>query len=285
LGEVLGCLEEGHNLTVQTREDEPYFVQFSSSSAAGMTVEAASNRFLHGWRRLDRIAEERLRRLGWRPPTDIGDGPAGWWRSFPAPVSTEQVASLAVATMTKAFDVPRASALIYRASSRTGAEILLPTLQLERAPGAVDGQSLSERVEQALELFLGVDELIRDPDGDTPIRSGEAMVYVRVRAERNFVGVFSPVLLDINRTAGLIDAVNEINTNIRVARAAVTNHEVIFAAEVDDGPGAEASVINAIEAVSRLANSYGTDLQSRFGGRTFFQEPPIQPDQHTGLYL
>jgi hypothetical protein len=83
----------------------------------------------------------------------------------------------------------------------------------------------------------------------------------------------------------LIDAVNDINNGIRMARASVTDHEVILAAEVEDGPGAEASVINAFKAVSSLANSCGGDLQSRFGGRTFFQEPAEEPDEHIGLYL
>jgi hypothetical protein len=176
--------------------------------------------------------------------------------------------------------VPYLAARIRRART-----FLLPTLGLERAPDAPDGQPLSERVEQALQDFLGLDELIRDPDGDIPIRSGDAMVFVRLLAGRDFVGVFSPVLLDIDRTAGLIEALNEVNRNIRVARAAVTDHEVIFAAEVEDGPGAEGSVVNAMEAVSSLANSYGDELQSRFGGRTFFQQPATQPDEHTGLYL
>ncbi len=285
LAETLGCLEEDHCLTIHTRDEEPYFVHFCAGGADGMLVEAASNRCLHGWRRLDRTGEGRLRRLGWRPPTDIGDGPKGWWKSFAAPVSTPPVATLAVATLTKAFDVARVSALTYRAGSQAGAEILLPTLGLERTPDGPGDQSLSQRAEQALKRFLEVDELIRDADGETPIRSDDAMVYVRVMAERNFVAVYSRALLDVTRTAGLVDAVNEINNRIRVARASVTDHGVMFAAEVDDVPGAEASVINAVQAVSSLANEFGADLQSRFGGRTFFQEPAVEPDQHIGLYL
>ncbi len=68
LAEALGCLEEGHFLILQTREEAPYYVQFGGGGAQGMRVEAVSNRFLEGWRRLDATALARLRRLGWRPP-------------------------------------------------------------------------------------------------------------------------------------------------------------------------------------------------------------------------
>jgi hypothetical protein len=285
VGEALGCLEDGHFLILQTRDEEPYYVQFAEDGDGGMRVEAVSNGFLHGWRRLDSTAKGRLRRLGWRPPTDIGDGPANWWQPFSSPVPTERVAALAVATLTKAFDVARVSALTYRAFSRSGEEILLPTLGLDRLTGASEDRSLADRVDGALKEYLGLDEITRDRDGDAPIRTGEAMVFVRVLPERNYVAVFSPILRDLTRTAGLLAAVNEVNNKIRVARAYASERGVILAAEVDDVPGAEASVIKAFRAVSGLANSCAADLQSRFGGRTFFQESETDAGEHFGLYL
>lgn len=289
LAAALGCLEEGHYLILETRgEEEPYYVQFACDGEEGFRAEAVSNRFLSGWRRLDSIAEGRLRRLGWRPPIDIGEGPVNWWRSFESPVAVDEAAALAVATLNKAFDVPRASALRYRAFSKSGETILLPTLGVDRNHDS--SGSLTDRVEAVLKSYLELDELIRDSDGDYPVRSNDAMVYVRTWPDRTYVGVFSPVVLDVARTPALVEKVNDINSDIRVARAFVTNHEVIMAAEVDDQDGLEGALISAFQAVAALSNGYGEGLQAQFGGRTFFQAPAeaptgTEPEQHLGLYL
>jgi hypothetical protein len=289
LAEALGCLEEGHYLCLEARADSPYhpyYVQFAADGDEGFLVEAVSNRFLTGWERLDATAEGRLRRLGWRPPTDIGDGPPNWWRWYPAGVPTTKMAELAVATLRKVFEVPRPVALVYRAFSRDGLEILLPTLGIEhyqRRP------LLDDRVDAALREYLEIDEILRDEDGDRPVRSGDTMVFVRVVKDPGFVAVFSPVLLGITRSTALVKAVNDMNNWIRGARASVADDAVLIAAEVYDQPALESAVINAFKAVSSLANSCGAELKSRFGGNTFFDEPAPPPDDdpepRIGLYL
>lgn len=271
---------------MQTRDDEPYYVQVADAGPEGLRVEAVSNRFLTGWRRLDATAHARLRRLGWRPPTDIGDGPVNWWRCFPQDAPAAEIAELAMGTLRKAFDIPRPTDLVYRAFSRGEGDMLLPTLGLarDRGPGPLD-----DRVDAALRGLLEVDDIVRDDDGDRPVRSGDVMVYVRVVADRGYVAVFSPALLHVSRTPALVEAINDVNHSIRVARAFVTDTAVMFAAEVDDQPDIEAGVINAFNAVSSLANSYGAELQTRFGGHTFFAEPTQAaeptPEAGCGLYL
>lgn len=197
-----------------------------------------------------------------------------------------ELAELAVATLRKVFEVARPVGLMYRAFSRGGEEILLPTLGLEREHGP---DPLEERVDQALRDHLEIDTVIRDDDGDRPLRSGDAVVYVRVVADEGYVSVFSPALLGVTRTAALVDAVNDLNNSIRGARASVTDNAVVVAAEVYDQPALESGVINAVKAVSCLANSCGAELQTRFGGNTFFGAPvqPAEPasPQGCGFYL
>jgi hypothetical protein len=282
LADALGCLEDGHSLSLEARRGSPahpYYVQFAAGDDDGFLVEAVSNRFLSGWERLDATAEGRLRRLGWRPPTDIGDGPPNWWRRYPAGAPTMEIAELAVATLRKAFDVARPAVLVYRAFSRDGAAILLPTLGIEyhkrRAP-------LDERVDTALREYLETDEVIRDEDGDRAVRSGDAMVFVRVVADPGFVAVFSPALLGVTRSAALVEAVNDLNNSIRGARASVADDAVLMTAEVYDQPALESGVINAFKAVSALANSCGADLQNRFGGHTFFEQSAPSADDGAG---
>jgi hypothetical protein len=282
LAVVLGCLEGGHFLILSTRDDEPYYVQFACGGREGMRVEAVSNRFLGGWRRLDRTAEGRLRRLGWRPPTDIGEGAVNWWRVFPEGGDLTEAADLVVATMRKAYDTARPAELVYRAFSRSGEEILLPTLGLDRQ---ADRTPLDERVGRALSELLETEELQRDDDGDWPIRSGDAMVYVRVMAEPAYVAVFSPAVLDVTPSPELVDAVNQFNSNIRVARAFLTGRTVTVAAETDDQAEVGETVVNAFKAVSSLTQCCADELQARFGGRRYFGEPvhdPL-PDQGYGF--
>lgn len=286
LAKALACLEDGHFLTVTTRDEDSYYVQFAAEGAEGMRAEAVSNRFLDGWRRLDRIAEDRLRRLGWRPATEVGDGPVNWWRSFGAPVPTAEVASLAVATLTKAFDVPRTAWLTYRAFTRDGAEIFFPDLGIGHRHEPAALPELAERVDAAMRSYLGADELVYDDDGDIPFRSDDAMIYVRSVPDAGFFTVFSPFLRGVPKSYGLLDAVNTINLEVRTARAVLSDSGVSIAADIDDGPDLEAAVVRACNGISALANQFGERLQAQFGGATFFQEPAAHPPTTgTGLYL
>ena len=97
-------------------------------------------------------------------------------------------------------------------------------------------------------------------------------------------------MLDVTRTPAVIEKVNSIKSDIRVARAFVTDHEVMMAAEVDDQEGLEDTLISAFKAVASLSNCYGDELQAQFGGRTFFQAPAeaptgTDPEPHLGFYL
>jgi hypothetical protein len=115
------------------------------------------------------------------------------------------------------------------------------------------------------------------------------MVFVRTVRDPGFVAVFSLALTGITRSTALVKAVNDMNISIRGARAAVTDDAVMIAAEVYDQPALENAVINAVKAVSYLANSCAAQLQPRFGGNTFFgertQSADNDPEPGTGLYL
>jgi hypothetical protein len=282
---ALGCLEDGHYLILQSRDEIGYYVQFAAG-VDGPRAEAVSNKFLEGWKRLDAIAEARLRRIGWRPPTDIGDGPVNWWRQFDDPVPVGDVADLAVATLVKAYDVPRPSRLVYRAFSRQGEEILLPGLGVDRIPRPGLQRGLAPRVDAALRVALGVETVIYDRDGHVPIRHGDAMVFVRTLVERGLVVVFSHTLAGVEKTSGLLDAVNDMNTDIHFARAAIIGHSVVVTAEVDAGEDLDTSLTHACDAVGWISDHWGAKLQARFGGATWFGEPAQpSPATGTGLYL
>ncbi len=285
LADTIQVLEDGHFLGLQFRAGLPYYVQVAVT-VAGLRAEAASNRFLEGWQRLDATAIGRLRRLGWRPPTDIGDGPVNWWRHFDHPVRAQEVADLLTSTLNRAFDVARVDQLEYRAFSRSGDTILLPGLGMARETPEPKPASLEQRVDAYFKNLLEVDELTRDSDGDIPIRWDDHMVFVRVASDPDYVRVFSPVLHDLELTAELIAAVNDINLDIRIARFLVKGGEVLVGADVDDTPAIEGPLGDAYHAVGSLASHYAGLLQARFGGATFFGQKVDPPGPAaTGLYL
>ena len=284
--ESLGCLEDGNCLILQTRDDEPYYVQVRVEGQDAYAMEAVSNRFLHGWRQLDPTAESRLRALAWRPPTDIGEGPPNWWCQYRQAEGQRGVAQLTIATLRKVYGVPRPCALVYRAFSPNEGEILLPTVGLQRLGRQ---KKLTSRVDDFLRRYLETDEIIVDDDGDRPIRFDDAMVFVRVMSDPGYVAVFSPAILGVTRTPELVDAVNDINCSIRIARASVAGEAVVIAAEVEDQGDITDGLTGALNAVSSLSNFYGTDLRSRFKGRSYFENPVEDQGQPSelgcGLYL
>ena len=284
LAEVLGCLDDGHFLTLTTRDDEPYYVQFAVHD--GIHAEAVANRHLAVWRQLDAIGLDRLRRLGWRPPSDIGDAEVNRWRDYLPGGDPAVPARLAVATLRKAFEVTRPALLVYTAFSRDRREILLPTLGVARKPA---NPPLSERVDAALRDYLETEEIVVDDDGDRPVRCGDAMVYVRVVPDPGFVSVFSPALIGVTPTPCLMEAVNHFNRAIRVARAVVVDGTIVVSAEFDDHGAAGQATVNTFRAVETLTQACVSELQPRFGGRTPLEpgpaatEPAAEPA--CGLYL
>jgi hypothetical protein len=284
LADTLEILEDGHYLVLGHRPG-PYYVQVAVDPD-GMRMEAISNRFLEGWQRLDATATDRLRRLGWKPPADIGDGPPNWWRHFGRPFPLRLIASLMTATLNRAFDVARVDHLEYKAFTRAGETILLPQLGVERRIDKSEA-TLAERVDAYFGELLQADEVVHDPDGDIPIRWDDHVVYVRVEIDPDYVRVFSPVLHDLEITPGLLDALNEINLETRIARfVADRAGVVVVSADIADTGAVEGPLGEAYNAVGALAAHYAGILQARFGGATFFGSPVQPPGRPaTGFYL
>jgi hypothetical protein len=138
------------------------------------------------------------------------------------------------------------------------------------------GTTLDDWVTDTLKKSLGVDELIRDADGDVPIISGSAMVYVRVvdQETSSFVQVFSPLLSGFEPNPAVYESVNNLNGVLRVARAVVHNEGRLIMLEADV-PAVSLSaeqLLFTIQLVTGAADHFDTVLQERFGGKTTFPD-------------
>jgi hypothetical protein len=137
---------------------------------------------------------------------------------------------------------------------------------------------LDRWLEDTLKRELEVDEIVRDEDGDIPVRWGSAMVYVSVMGvgtELPLIRVFAPLLEDFTVKPDVYEAVNSINRQIPFAKAIVDPEigQIVLAADlfVFDQMSSE-QLMATIELVGENADHFDTMLQKRFGGTTMFED-------------
>jgi hypothetical protein len=295
LAQAIAGLEDGHRLVLRTRADAgPRLELAVDGGRLRSTVPTDSG--LAAWARLDRLAEQRLRRTGWHPPFAPGGGgrsfgePAepGWWRDDDLPVPGDEVAGRCVTVVRDILGVPVPSWLVYQGYTSGGAEVVFGGLHLERVALHPSTPPLAARVDGVLRDLLHVDDVIHDEDGDAPVRRDTAMYYVRADEDHHSVEVFSPMLRGVTDSPVLARRLNELNSSISFARMFLTGETVLVAAEVDAGDAFASSLERACEAVSWLADHWGPRLQREFGGTTFFESVEPSPGDdapHVGLYL
>jgi len=256
------------------------YVQFLNFGPPGFRVEASSNRYLAPAFALAADAEEQLGRLGWQWPLDEGEDDRNFHREWPNPAPWAEITSLAVRTLRDVFGV--ASPALLRSLHRPAPafEGRLPRLDLgiraERTPRARDdddGQGpspalvlLNRRLEEALKSFLGLPDLIRDADGDIPVRVGSVLMYVRaVAGTPPLVQLFAPVLDEVDLTLPLLEAINEINRRILFGRLFWGHRGVIVAMELTGVGLTPEQVAFACVQLGTLADHLDDELSARFG--------------------
>jgi len=144
-------------------------------------------------------------------------------------------------------------------------------------------------VETLLEGMLGIEKAWADGDGDYPVRYENALYFVRlVGYDQPVVQVFSVAVEGVDKSPELLDALNEINTELRFARAMWIRGQILI--ESDHlGETLEAQdFANACNIVARATDEYAPRLAVSFGGTTAFEdekdvtyEPPPTPE-HRG---
>jgi len=125
---------------------------------------------------------------------------------------------------------------------------------------------LNRRLEEALKSFLGLPDLIRDADGDIPVRVGSVLMYVRaVAGTPPLVQLFAPVLDEVDLTLPLLEAINEINRRILFGRLFWGHRGVIVAMELTGVGLTPEQVAFACVQLGTLADHLDDELSARFG--------------------
>ena len=281
---VLATLSEDQNL-ILAAERRQRFVQFAGSSASGLRAEAVSNAYLAETDQLTGDQVAALTAAGWRSPTHAPDAsnsekdPAGspnFFADFDAPVLFDEVASLAVRTLTQVFEVSHPDQLEYDAFDTKGGQISFPGLCRRRAqrPGSAteSGSSCALDLLKAVREITGAGDLEFDSDGDVRLARGSQAVFVRRLGTTPFVRIWSPLVRGVDETSDLLGQLNSLNASAGLARFSV-QHGVIFA-EVDFA--AEPVVTRHVDLALRrffgATNGVDLMLQREFGGHTAFIE-------------
>jgi T3SS (YopN, CesT) and YbjN peptide-binding chaperone 1/T3SS (YopN, CesT) and YbjN peptide-binding chaperone 3 len=258
-----------------------YFVVFAQGGQAGFRAEAVGNAYLQGNWALSPAKEQQLVDLGWRRPSGQHHNFVRDW-DLPAPF--EEIAKLAVQSLREVYEVERPAGLAYRRFSRNGPDFAEPTLGIAAekprtpratgTPAAPTIDQVAPLVEEALRVFLGVEELERDRDGDIPIRAGSAMLFVRtVDSVPPIVSIFSPVLVGVERSPDLLEALNEINDRVMFGRVFWHGGNVVAMTELMALRISPEQIAFACLELGALADRLDDDLRERFGGRRLTDEP------------
>ncbi|MBK5966659.1 hypothetical protein CCR95_21920 [Thiocystis minor] len=283
LASVLGTLEEDQFLVISVKRTNR-FVQFAGQGGLGIRAETTSNSYLNRSQCLDARQIAALGAAGWHGPTGgpgestperDPDGSPNFYREFPVPVRFEDVAELAVHTLTEILRVPYPGFLEYEAFDAEERAIVLPSLGLKpamRSPRTEDVIPLPQQLLATLRETMSIPELEFDQDGDIGVRFGSVAVFVCLIGNPPSVHIHARLLVDVEETSELVSRLNDLNADTRFLHFFLDNGAVHAAADVPAEPFIGVHVSSVFLYFCQIADGIDSLLQAEFGGSTTFLE-------------
>jgi len=156
----------------------------------------------------------------------------------------------------------------------------------------LDALPLPEKVAAVIGAMLKTapESLPVDKDGDIGIRSGSAMVFVRVRDNPPLVDVFSPVLTEVDANEQLYVKLSELTHRMPIGRLYCTGETVWASVPVFGRDFQATHLMLAVQVMTGLADELDDRLHGEFGGKRFFVDgdqtgAQSNDDNRTGMYL
>lgn len=287
--------------------DVVYSVGVRTAEDGALSALAVGNGLLPEGYRLDRHAVAAMIELGWSPPGVI----AGSREHFGQNASSDEADRLAVVitrTLRDVYGAPHPAFVVYGARDGEDEPLTLngplgtarheSTLDMSEADLDIVGAEeeddspldLPERVRTVVAALLKTtpEELSLDQDGDIGIRSGSAMVFVKVRENPPLVDVFSPLLTEVEPTEQLFERLSDLTNRMPIGRLYCTNGTVWASVPVMGRRFQATHLVLAIQVMTGLADELDDRLQGEFGGKRFFSEgdkPALGGTERTGMYL
>jgi len=112
-----------------------------------------------------------------------------------------------------------------------------------------------------------------DEDGDLPVRWENAGFYVRVQGRNNsWIQVFSVAVTDLQSSAELMLKINDINAELRFARAFMFGNQVLIETEIWADDLNPTNFSHACRNVAQATDAYSMVLLEMFGGTSHFND-------------
>lgn len=275
-----------------------YTVSVSPVDGGQLRAFAIGNASLPPEHRLSLKAVGELVAMGWSPPGVVDASDQRFGLSLPVS-EAPRVAAIVTRTLRDVYGTPHPAFLVYDTEP---ADAAIPSLGAARAVTGDGGPDLDdvdfgalplpEQVNIVVAHMLNTtpDTLPADQDGDITIRSGSAMVFVRVRDDPPLVDVFSPVLTGVKANEQLYVRLSELNSRMIVGRLYCSGDTVWASVPVFGRQFQPTHLMIAIEVMTRLADELDDLLHGEFGGKRFFVESDhlgtdAPKDHPTGMYL
>lgn len=280
-----------------------YSVTVDLAEPDQLRAYAVSNRMLPQEHLLPMKRLADVMAMGWQPPQVVPDSGERFGLAL-ARSAVVPFSKIITRTLREVYGSPHPAFLLYTAVDREGDPVAEPPPLGVARPVGGDGAAdldyvdlkalpLDQKVALALSAMLNVapDSLPIDADGDIGIRSGSAMVFVRVRDEPPLVQVFSPVLTEVKEQARLYQKLSDLTHRMPIGRLYYeAEGGTIWAGITIMGRDFQAThLMLALEVMTRLADELDDKLRKEFGGRRFFgdpdETPEPEPPANIGLYM
>jgi len=286
--------------------DVVYSVGVRAVEDGALSALAVGNSLLPEGYRLDRHAVAAMIELGWAPPGVIAGSREHFGQNAPGGQS-ERLAVIITRTLRDVYGAPHPAFVVYGArdgddepltlngplgTARHESTLDMSETDLDLTDEAGDDSPLDlpDRVRTVVAALLKTtpEELSLDQDGDIGIRSGSAMVFVKVRENPPLVDVFSPLLTDVDPTEQLFERLSDLTNRMPIGRLYCTNGTVWASVPVMGRRFQATHLVLAIQVMTGLADELDDRLQGEFGGKRFFSEgdkPALGGTERTGMYL
>ncbi|MET7393172.1 hypothetical protein ABZS66_06720 [Dactylosporangium sp. NPDC005572] len=291
--------------------DAVYSVQVTGEDGDMLGATAVGNADLPTAYRLDRTVIAEIVALGWAPPGVLAGSGESFGLRVPKSEATH-LSRLITRTLRDIYGTPHPAFLTYLAHDINGRVAPIPSLGVARSLASIvdadgdgvvdvagakhdeiDGLPLYDKVTTVVARLMKTtpEELPIDPDGDIGIRSGSAMVFVRVRDNPPLVDVFSPILTEVEPTERLYVKLSELTNRMPIGRLYCTNDTVWASVPVFGRDFQPTHLMLAVQVMTGLADELDDRLHGEFGGKRFFGEgdkpkPAITGEgERTGMYL
>jgi hypothetical protein len=309
LGEAVGQLPSGSTLdltldpTAAGIGEAVYTVSVELIDGE-LLAYAVSNSLLPPEFRLPLRAVGEMVALGWSPPGVLASGDERFGLRLPI-AQAPRLAAIVSRSLREVYGTPHPAFLIYTLEPGEGAAGVTALGAARPVPGGGEGVSslgrvdltqlpLPDKVAAVIGAMLKTDPeaLPVDSEGDIGIRSGSAMVFVRVRDNPPLVDVYSPVLTDVDANEKLYVRLSELTHRMPIGRLYCTGATVWASVPVFGRDFQPTHLMLAVEVMTGLADELDDRLHGEFGGKRFFVETDktetgaaASGDDRTGMYI